>query len=205
MPYYPQAAQLANGISDSSVRNAFARIDRSRFVRPALKASAWADIPLPIEDHATISQPSLVAEMTAWLKLTPDCRVLEIGTGSGYQTALLAELAAAVYTIEISETLARHAQRRLKALEYQGIHFRTGDGAPGWPEAAPFDRIIATVAFPHRPTALLDQLTGDGICLIPIGKPWATQQLIQYTRNGANITERTRCAVRFLSLQQAES
>jgi len=201
MPYYPQAAQLASGISDSSVRNAFARIDRSRFVRPALKASAWADIPLPIEDHATISQPSLVAAMTAWLKLTPDCRVLEIGTGSGYQTALLAELAAAVYTIEISETLARHAQRRLKALKYQGIHFRTGDGATGWPEAAPFDRIIATVAFPHHPAALLEQLTEDGICLIPVGMPGAVQQLIEYRRNGAKITARTHCTVRFLSLQ----
>jgi protein-L-isoaspartate(D-aspartate) O-methyltransferase len=201
MPYYPQAALLAQGIADTAVRNAFARIDRSRFVRPALKASAWADIPLPIEDHATISQPSLVAAMTAWLKLTPNCRVLEIGTGSGYQTALLAELAASVYTIEISDTLARHAQRRLNALEYQDIHFRVGDGAPGWPEAAPFDRIIATVAFPHRPTALLEQLTANGICLTPVGKPWATQQLIQYTRSGEHISEHVCCPVRFLSLQ----
>lgn len=201
MTHYPQAEQLAMGITDTAVRKAFARIDRSHFVRPSLKASAWADYPLPIEDNATISQPSLVAEMTAWLELTPASRVLEIGTGSGYQTALLAELAASVYTIEISETLSRHAQARLEELDYRGIHFRTGDGAPGWPEAAPFDRIIATVAFPHRPTVLLEQLTEDGICLVPVGMPGEIQQLIQYTRYGSMITERARCAVRFLSLQ----
>lgn len=202
MPYYPQAEQLTKGISDRTVRNAFTRIDRSRFIHPSLRACAWDDTALPIEDNATISQPSLVAKMTAWLQLTSDCRVLEIGTGSGYQTALLAELAAAVYTIEISETLAQHAQRRLAELKYRGINFRIGDGTPGWPEAAPFDRIIATVAFPYRPTALLEQLTADGICLIPVGMPWATQQLIQYTRHGAQFTQRTRCAVRFLSLRQ---
>ena len=202
MRYYPEAEQLAKGIADRSVRSAFARIDRRDFVHPALRANAWDDYPLPIEDHATISQPSLVAKMTAWLELSANCRVLEIGTGSGYQTALLAELAGAVYTIEISETLARHAQRRLRALNYQHIHFRTGDGARGWPEAAPFDRIIATVAFPHRPAALLEQLSSDGICLVPVGQAGSSQQLRQYTRRGATLTQRTRCLVRFLSLQQ---
>jgi protein-L-isoaspartate(D-aspartate) O-methyltransferase len=201
MPYYPQAEALTRGINDRAVRTAFTRIDRSHFVHPSLRACAWDDYPLPIEENATISQPSLVAKMTAWLELSRDCRVLEIGTGSGYQTALLAELAAAVYTVEISAKLARRAQRRLQDLAYQHIHFRIGDGATGWPEAAPFDRIIATVAFPHRPTALLEQLSENGICLTPVGLPGIDQQLIQYTRCGSKIAEQTRCTVRFLSLQ----
>jgi protein-L-isoaspartate(D-aspartate) O-methyltransferase len=201
MSYYPQAEPLVKGIHDASVREAFTHTDRSRFVLPHLKTSAWADHPLPIEGNATISQPSLVAKMTEWLELTPDCRVLEIGTGSGYQTALLAQLAAAVYTIEISQQLSQHAESRLEALGYWGIHFRTHDGAYGWPEAAPFDRIIATVAFPFRPIRLLNQLTESGICLVPVGMPGETQQLIQYQRHGARFTERARCPVRFLGLQ----
>lgn len=201
MSYYPQAEPLAKGIHDASVREAFTHTDRSRFVSPQFSANAWADHPLPIEDSATISQPSLVAEMTEWLELTPKCRVLEIGTGSGYQTALLAQLAAAVYTIEISQQLAQHAESRLQDLGYWGIHFRTGDGSQGWPEAAPFDRIIATVAFTYRPIRLLNQLTNAGICLAPVGMPGETQQLIQYQRHGARFTEHVHCPVRFLSLQ----
>jgi protein-L-isoaspartate(D-aspartate) O-methyltransferase len=201
MSYYPQAEPLAKGIHDASVRKAFTHTDRSRFVLPHLKTSAWADHPLPIEDSATISQPSLVAEMTEWLELTPDCRVLEIGTGSGYQTALLAQLAADVYTIEISQQLSKLAESRLEALDYWAIHFRTGDGAQGWPEAAPFDRIIATAAFNYRPIRLLNQLADTGICLAPVGMPGETQQLMQYQRHGASVTERARCPVRFLSIQ----
>ena len=201
MSYYPQAEPLAKGIHDASVRKAFTHTDRSRFVSPQLKTSAWSDHPLPIEDCATISQPSLVAEMTEWLELTPDSRVLEIGTGSGYQTALLAQLAHAIYTIDISKQLSLHAESRLEALGYRGIHFRISDGALGWPEAAPFDRIIATVAFPYRPIRLLNQLAEAGICLVPVGMPGETQLLMQYQRHGASITERTRCHVRFLSLQ----
>ena len=202
MRYYPQAEPLVKGISDASVRKAVTHTDRSRFVSAQLKTIAWLDHPLPIEDSATISQPSLVAQMTEWLELTPACRVLEIGTGSGYQTALLAQLAAAVYTIEISKELSQNAESRLRALGYRDIHFRICDGAQGWPEAAPFDRIIATVAFPDRPTQLLNQLSNDGICLVPVGIAGETyQQLIQYQRHGASITERSRCPVRFLSLQ----
>ena len=201
MTYYPQAEPLAKGIHDASVREAFTHTDRSRFVSPQFRTSAWSDHPLPIEDSATISQPSLVAEMTEWLELTPECRVLEIGTGSGYQTALLAQLAAAVYTIEISQQLSQHAESRLEALGFRDIHFRISDGACGWPESAPYDRIIATVAFPSRPIRLLNQLSEGGICLVPVGMPGETQQLIQYQRHGASITERTRCPVRFISLQ----
>ena len=127
--------------------------------------------------------------------------MLEIGTGSGYQTALLAQLAAAVYTIEISKQLSRRAESRLQTLGYHHIYFRISDGARGWPDAAPFDRIIATVAFPYRPIRLLNQLSEEGICLVPIGLPGGAQQLIQYQRHGASITERIRCNVRFLGLQ----
>ena len=201
MSYYPQAEPLVKKIHSPSVRNAFTHTDRSRFVLPHLKTSAWLDHPLPIGDCATISQPSLVAKMTEWLELTPDCRVLEIGTGSGYQTALLAQLAAAVYTIEISKQLSRRAESRLQTLGYHHIYFRISDGARGWPDAAPFDRIIATVAFPYRPIRLLNQLSEEGICLVPIGLPGGAQQLIQYQRHGASITERIRCNVRFLGLQ----
>jgi protein-L-isoaspartate(D-aspartate) O-methyltransferase len=201
MSYYPQAEPLAKGIHDASVRKAFTHTDRSRFVSPQFRTSAWSDHPLPIEDSATISQPSLVAEMTEWLELTPGCRVLEIGTGSGYQTALLAQLAASIYTIDISKQLSQHAESRLEALGYRGIHFRICDGAQGWPEAAPFDRIIATVAFPYRPIRLLNQLADEGICLVPVGMPNETQWLIQYQRHGASFTEHNRCPVRFLSLQ----
>lgn len=201
MSYYPQAEPLVKRISDASVRKAFTHTDRSRFISPQLKTIAWLDHPLPIEDSATISQPSLVAQMTEWLELTPDSRVLEIGTGSGYQTALLAQLATNVYTIEISQQLAQLAESRLKTLGYRGIHFRTGDGSQGWPEAAPFDRIIATVAFTYRPIRLLNQLAEDGICLAPVGMPGETQQLIRYQRYGARFREKIRCPVRFLSLQ----
>ena len=201
MDYFPEAESLVNRIRNVSVREVFTHTDRSQFVLPCDKENAWADYPLPIEDGATISQPSLVAQMTEWLEPTAGCKVLEIGTGSGYQTALLAQLVAEVYTIEISEQLSRNAQARLKKLGYSNIHFRIGDGAHGWPEAAPFDRIIATVAFRHRPDRLLNQLAVEGICLVPIGMPGRTQQLTLYRKNRTDITEDTLCAVRFLSLR----
>jgi protein-L-isoaspartate(D-aspartate) O-methyltransferase len=201
MGYFPQAKPLAKGIHDPAVRHAFTHTDRSRFVSAQFKTSAWSDQPLPIEDRATISQPSLVAKMTEWLALKRESRVLEIGTGSGYQTALLAQLADHVYTIDISKPLSQHARLRLEALGYRGIHFRISDGALGWPEAAPFDRIIATVAFPNRPTRLIEQLADHGICLVPVGLPSAEQRLIQYQRDSTKITARVRCKVRFLSLQ----
>ena len=201
MDYFPEAEPLVNGISNNSVRDVFIRTDRSLFVPNSQKGHAWADHPLPIEDGATISQPSLVAQMTEWLELTAECKVLEIGTGSGYQTALLAQLAASVYTVEISELLSSNARARLKSLGFSHIHFRIGDGADGWPQMAPFDRIIATVAFKSQPDQLLNQLARKGVCLVPVGMPDRTQQLIRYQKNGAVITEDILCAVRFLSLR----
>ena len=204
MNHFPENESLLEGVENDAVRAAFNQTDRSLFVLPKDQPHAWADHPLPIEDGATISQPSLVAKMTEWLDLTADSRALEIGTGSGYQTALLAELAAEVYTIEISKQLSESAQRRLQSLNFSNIYFRNGDGSHGWPEAALFDRIIATVAFRERPTQLLEQLSAGGICLVPVGPPKRTQQLKLYKKTDTQITEQNLCPVRFLSLRVTE-
>jgi len=189
-------------ITDPRVREAFAKIDRARFVPDTLRAQAWADHPLPIQDGATISQPSLVAKMTEWLALAPGHRTLEIGTGSGYQTALLAELAAEVYTVEYSRELSRSAEARLKKLGYTHIRFLQGDGAGGWPEHAPYDRILGTVAFSGKPGELLDQLSPDGgRALVPVGPPGETQHLTLYRKTDSEVTEERLIPVRFLSLR----
>jgi protein-L-isoaspartate(D-aspartate) O-methyltransferase len=201
MSWYAQSERLLNGTKSRSVRVAFAKVDRAKFVPADQQASAWADHPLPIEDNATISQPSLVAEMTEWLDIQPESRVLEIGTGSGYQTAILAELAKSVHTIEFSELLAQNARTRLQELGYKNITFRVGDGALGWHEAAPFDRIIATVSFSERPAALLPQLTEDGICIAPVGPIGCIQSLTKYLKEGSEIYSNSLCSVRFLSLR----
>ncbi len=201
MKYFTEAEPLVKNISNGLVRDVFTHTDRSLFVPPYLRKDAWADHPLPIEDDATISQPSLVAQMTEWLKPNADCRILEIGTGSGYQTALLSQLADTVYTVEISKLLSSNAQARLESLGYRNIYFRNADGANGWPEAAPFDRIMSTVAFEHRPDRLLDQLAKEGICLAPVGSADGPQQLIRYQKIGVDITEEILCAVRFLRLR----
>lgn len=190
---------LLFGIRDPAVRKAFSRVDRSRFVLPAYRDQAWEDHPLPIEDDATISQPLLVARMTELLEPDPEHRILEIGTGSGYQTALLAEIAREVFTIEVSALLSRHAEERLGGLGYTNIHFRIGDGRFGWPEAAPFDRILATVAFSSLPDFLEQQLADGGILLAPIGPVGGIQALRLYRKEDGRLTQRSAGAVRFLS------
>ncbi len=181
MSYEFHTKQLLRGIQSARVREAFNRVDRSQFVPRTHQNEAWADHPLPIEDQATISQPSLVALMTEWLDIRPGDRVLEIGTGSGYQTAILAELCAEVHSIEISQILATSAKQRLDSLGYTNIHVHPCDGAQGWPSAAPYDRILGTVAFPRKPDALLEQLGGDGsLAVLPIGPAWQTQTLTRY-------------------------
>ncbi len=200
MTKYPQAEQLVRNIRDSRVRAAFASVDRSLFVPDSQQNYAWADHPLPIADGATISQPSLVAQMTEWLQLEPSHRVLEIGTGSGYQTAILANLVERVYSIEISRSLSSAAAHRLQSLGYDNIELRTANGAKGWPEAAPFDRILATVAFDSTPRMLLAQLKPDGICIAPVGPPGQVQHLMRYL-NGKEPTEHNIAPVRFLSLR----
>lgn len=193
--------RLLRGIRDPRVLAAFSKVDRACFVPSAYKLQAWADHPLPLEDGATISQPSLVAEMTALLDLQASSRVLEIGTGSGYQTALLAELAARVFTVEISPLLWGRARASLTSLGYVNIAYKRGDGSRGWPEEAPFDRIISTVAFTARPMLLLDQLTSNGICIAPVGPRDGTQWLMLYRSQSDGISEKLITPVRFLSIR----
>ena len=195
----------ARGITTPRVLDALRRVPRHRFVPPSLEARAYADEALPIDCNQTISQPYIVALMTDALRLEPHHRVLEIGTGCGYQTAVLAELAGEVYTIERHAELARQAQTRLAELGYTNIHFRIGDGTQGWPEEAPFDRIIITAAAPNCPPALWEQLVPGGILVGPFG-PGMNQSLWAYEkRPGGSRKERFLCACRFVPLVSDES
>jgi len=159
----------ARGVTDQRVLAAMGRIPREAFVPDSLAAEAYFDCALPIDCQQTISQPIIVAMMTAALQLSGSERVLEIGTGSGYQTAILAELAAAVFSIERHGELARQSEERLAALGYRNVAIRTGDGSLGWPEEAPFDRIIVTAAARECPHALWEQLAEGGILVGPFG------------------------------------
>jgi protein-L-isoaspartate(D-aspartate) O-methyltransferase len=159
----------ARGVKDPRVISALLKVERHRFVLEEYLNSAYADQPLPIGEGQTISQPYIVALMTELLELKGDEKVLEIGTGSGYQAAILAELAKEVYTIEIIESLASTAKKRLSELGYQNISVKAGDGYLGWPEAAPFDAIIITAAPDHIPKPLLDQLKEGGRMVVPVG------------------------------------
>jgi protein-L-isoaspartate(D-aspartate) O-methyltransferase len=156
------------------------RVPRHEFVPEPVRARAYADYPLPIGLDQTISQPYIVALMTELLQVKPGHRVLEIGTGSGYQAAVLAELGAEVYTIEIVEALAATARETLDRLGYRQVHARAGDGYQGWPDAAPFDRIIVTAAPPKVPQPLIDQLKPDGRLVVPEGR--GDQDLVLYRK-----------------------
>jgi protein-L-isoaspartate(D-aspartate) O-methyltransferase len=159
----------ARGIKNPRVLKAMLKVERHRFVPLALQNRAYGDHPLPIGEGQTISQPYIVAKMTELLELKGQEKVLEIGTGSGYQAAVLAETAKTVYTIEIIKTLALSAQNRFEQLGYKNINVKTGDGYLGWPEAAPFDAIIVTAAPDHIPQPLIAQLTEGGRMVLPIG------------------------------------
>ena len=156
------------GVTDPAVLAVMEHIPRDQFVLPAFADQAWDDTPLPIESGQTISQPLVVARMTAALALNDRHKVLEIGTGSGYQTAILARLARRVYSIERYKTLLDNALVRLADLGLRNVVGRHGDGGLGWPEQAPFDRIIVTAACAEPPHALLDQLKDGGICVAPV-------------------------------------
>ena len=160
------------------VLEALAKVPREQFVPVDLSARAYDNRPLPIGHGQTISQPLIVAVMTHLLRLRPEARVLEIGTGSGYQTAILAELAREVVTIEVVEDLATAAQSKLEALGYRNIEYRRGDGAAGCPERAPFDGIMVTAAARTIPPALIEQLTPGGRLVIPIGSDPLGQDLV---------------------------
>jgi len=157
---------------------AIRKVPRPLFVPPSQRDRAWENRPLPIGHGQTISQPNVVALMTDLLQVKPGDRVLEVGTGSGYQAAILAEVGAEVYSIEIIEELARAAEERLRRLGYDNIHLRTGDGYHGWPEAAPFDGIIVTAAASHVPPPLVKQLEPGGRMVIPVGGRFTLQYLM---------------------------
>lgn len=159
----------SRGVKDEKVLSAMLKVERHRFVPKEFESKAYADQPLPIGEGQTISQPYIVALMTELLELKGEEKVLEIGTGSGYQAAILAELAREVYTIEIIEALANASKDLLMNLGYKNINVKAGDGYLGWPEAAPFDAIIVTCAPDHIPKPLLEQLKENGRLVVPVG------------------------------------
>ncbi|MFH1744247.1 MAG: protein-L-isoaspartate(D-aspartate) O-methyltransferase [bacterium] len=167
----------ARGIRSATLLTAMRKVPRHLFVPEKERFQAYEDYPLPIGHSQTISQPYIVALMTDLLELNASKRVLEIGTGSGYQAAILAELAKEVYTIEILEPLAKNAEKTLKGMGYTKVHVRCGDGYRGWPEAAPFDAVIVTAAPDHIPQPLVDQLEVGGILVIPVGGQYMGQEL----------------------------
>ena len=172
------ASQLDDDQLDPRVIEALAKVPRHEFVLPTRRHEAYENRPLPIGYGQTISQPYMVAVMTDLLKLEPDDKVLEIGTGSGYQAAVASELAKKVYSIEIIHALGQKARKRLKRLGYDNIQVRLGDGYYGWKEHGPYDAIIVTAAASHIPPPLVKQLKPGGRMIIPVGSRFATQQLV---------------------------
>ncbi|MDR7419082.1 MAG: protein-L-isoaspartate(D-aspartate) O-methyltransferase [Armatimonadota bacterium] len=172
----------ARGIRDERVLRAMLTVPRHRFVDARYQLQAYDDYPLPIGYGQTISQPYIVALMSQEAAVRPGHRVLEVGTGSGYQAAILAELTVHVYTIEIIEPLALTAARRLRELGYDQVRTRTGDGYGGWPEAAPFDAILVTAAPDHVPPPLIRQLKDGGRLIVPVGPPGLVQTLWRITK-----------------------
>jgi len=192
----------ARGISDPSTLRAMRKVPRHLFVPPALINSAYDDKPLPIGYSQTISQPFIVAYMTELSKPAKGKKALEIGTGSGYQAAVLAEIVDTVFTIEIVPELAREAEARLKKLGYRNIVTRYGDGYKGWPGHSPFEIILVTAAADHIPEPLKEQLAEGGRLVMPVGNPATVQQLIVLTKRKGKITEQRLEPVRFVPLKR---
>ena len=179
----------ARGIADERVLAAMRRVPRHQFVPGAYQDRAYDDTPIPIGFDQTISQPYIVAYMSEVLDTRPADRVLEIGTGSGYQAAILGDLVRDVYTIEIVEPLATHARETMVALGYTNVHVRHGNGYLGWPDAAPFDRIIVTAAPEEVPQALVDQLADGGVLVVPVGRGEQVMTIVRKTGRGVTTTE----------------
>jgi len=173
---------IPRGINEEKVLNAFLNVERHKFIPEELQASAYADYPLPIGEGQTISQPYIVALMTQCLKLNGNEKILEIGTGSGYQAAILSQLAKEIYTIERFPALIKGAHEVLA--EYNNIHTRVGDGTLGWPEEAPFDAIIITAASPKIPLPLTAQLKEDGRLILPLGDSFTQMLTLLKNKNG---------------------
>jgi protein-L-isoaspartate(D-aspartate) O-methyltransferase len=188
------------GVTDEDVLAALERVPRHAFVPDQYQSQAYADHPLPIGHGQTISQPYIVALMTELLELETTDRVLEIGTGSGYQAAILAEIVAEVYTVEIIEPLAIEARERLERLGYDNIHTLHADGYFGWEEHAPYDAIIVTAAPDHIPQPLVQQLEDGAKLVIPVGPPGGYQTLWQITREGEQVKKRNVTGVLFVPL-----
>ncbi|GAB4368149.1 MAG: protein-L-isoaspartate(D-aspartate) O-methyltransferase [Deltaproteobacteria bacterium] len=189
------------GVSDPRVLEAMREIPRHRFVPEALRSMAYAPRPLPIGEGQTISQPYIVGFMTERLRLRKSDRVLEVGTGSGYQAAVAARIAAEVYSVEIFPSLAERARRTLRDLSIGNVSIREGDGYYGWPEKAPFDAIIVTCAGGHIPPPLLRQLKPGGRMIMPVGGPFLTQQLVVLEKGtDGSVTQRNVLPVVFVRL-----
>ncbi|WP_346861899.1 protein-L-isoaspartate(D-aspartate) O-methyltransferase [uncultured Draconibacterium sp.] len=189
----------ARGIHDKKVLAAFREVPRHEFVLPEYLDYAYTDRPLPIEEGQTISQPYVVAFMTEALDLQQTDRVLEVGTGSGYQAAILAQLCDSVYTIEIFETLTLKAQKAFKKLDYATIHCKIGDGYEGWQEKAPFDAIIVTCSPSHIPVPLQEQLAEGGRLIIPVHEN-RVQHLVLLQKKNGKIRQRNVLPVRFVPM-----
>lgn len=193
------ASQIeARGVRDAKTLAAMRKVPRHLFVPRELVPQAYADHPLPIGNGQTISQPYIVAFMTEALGLAGGEKVLEIGTGSGYQAAVLAEIARSVFTIEIVEPLAAESKQRLARLGYSNVSVRAGDGYLGWPEEAPFDAIIVTAAAPRIPEPLKEQLKDGGRLIAPVGDEY--QELVVLTRRGSQFEQRRVLPVRFVPM-----
>lgn len=191
----------AYGMNDPEVLRAMGAVPRHEFVPTENRRYSYHDTPLGIGYGQTISQPYIVAEMTRQLQLIPTSKVLEIGTGSGYQAAVLAELTGNVYSVEIIEPLQNRARKALENNGYHHVRLRHGDGYYGWPEAAPFNGIIVTCAAGHIPPPLIEQLAPGGRMLIPVGKRYGTQYLILVTKShDGSVSSRNLMAVRFVPL-----
>jgi protein-L-isoaspartate(D-aspartate) O-methyltransferase len=194
-----QLAQPYRDITNARVLAAMARVPRHELVPERYRSEAYGDCPLPIGYGQTISQPYIVAFMTQQLDPKPADRVLEVGTGSGYQAAVLAELVKVVYTIEIVVPLAQRAEADLRRLGYTNVFVRAGDGYMGWPEAAPFDAIIVTCAPEQVPPLLVDQLKDGGRMIIPVGPSW-NQELVLLRKQGGRLEKRAVLPVRFVPM-----
>jgi len=194
-----QEQLVSRGVHDKRVLAAMSKVPREEFVPADERAAAYTDSPLPIGYDQTISQPYIVAFMTEQLQPKMSDRVLEIGTGSGYQAAILAELVAEVYTIEIAEPLARNAEATFMRLGYKNVRVKVGDGYKGWPENAPFDAIIVTCAPDRVPRALTDQLKDGGRMIIPVGDRFAQQLYLLEKKNG-QLKESAALPVRFVPM-----
>jgi protein-L-isoaspartate(D-aspartate) O-methyltransferase len=188
------------GISDKAVLRAMDEVPRDRFVEPSFTNNAYADQALPIACGQTISQPYVVAYMTEQLALQPHHRVLEVGTGSGYQAAVLSRLAREVVSVERYRTLADGARERLKSLGYSNVEIIVGDGFAGVPGRAPYDRIIVTAAAETLPQTLVDQLAEDGVMILPLGSHEGSQHLIKLTKSQTGTRRENLIAVRFVPM-----